>query len=184
VAQPGEPQARSLIGNLLDRERRLIPRLEGVLRFDAATYREIEADPHAIPQSLAVVVATSILAALGQGGLVSIFLGLGAVIVLWMAVTGLIWVVGLATTGGSADFGRLLRCTGFAYVWFALLLFGSFPIVGALCAWGAVLLSLASLVIAARVVLETDTSRALVICAIALGVPLLVLLGLGALAGS
>src|SRR5262245_33054420 len=180
MTQPGEPQARGVIAGLLERERRLVPRLEGVLRFDSATYREIEADPHAIPQSLAVVVATSVLAALGQGGLVAMFLGLGAVIVLWMAVTGLIWVVGLATTGEGVDFAKLLRCTGFAYVWFALLLFGGFPIVGVLCAWGAVGLALASLVIATRVVLGTDTQRALVICAIALGVPLLVLLGLGA----
>ena len=181
MAQPGEPrEAPGLIASLLQRERRLVQRLEGVLRFDAATYREIEADPHAIPQSLAVVVVTSVLAALGQGGLVSMFVGLGAVIVLWMAVTGLIWVVGLATTGGTADFAKLLRCTGFAYAWFALLLFGGFPVVGALCAWAAVLLSLASLVIATRVVLATDTPKALLICAIALGVPVLVLVGLGA----
>ena len=180
MAQPGEPQARSLISSLLDRERRLVQRLEGVLRFDAATYREIEADPHAIPQALAVVIASAVLAGLGQGGLVSMFVGIGAVIVFWMAVTGLIWVVGLATTGGSADFSWLLRCTGFAYVWVALVVFSGFPIVGWLCGWAALLLTLASLVIATRVVLETDTSRALVICAIALGVPLLVLLGLSA----
>lgn len=169
-----------MIASLLERERRLVPRLQGVLRFDTATYREIEADPHAIPQSLAVVVATAALAALGQGGLVSMFVGLGAVIVLWMAVTGLIWVVGTTTTGNTVDFAKLLRCTGFAYVWFALLLFGGFPVIGALCGWAAVILTLASLVIATRVVLDTDTTRALVICAIALGVPLLVLLGLSA----
>src|SRR5262245_51849400 len=108
------------------------------------------------------------------------FVELGVSIVRWMAVTGLIWVVGLATTGSTADFARLLRCTGFAYVWFALLLFGGFPVIGTLCAWGAVILSFVSLVIATRVVLETDTSRALLICALALGVPLLVLLGLSA----
>lgn len=180
MAQPGEPQARGLLGSLLQRERRFVQRLEGVLRFDDRTYREIEADPHAIPQALVVVIATATLVGLGQGGLVLMFLGLGTVIVMWMAVTGLIWAVGLATTGSTADFAKLLRCTGFAYVWFALLLFGSFPVIGTLCLWGAVLLSLASLVIAARVVLETDTPKALLICAIALGVPLLVLLGLSA----
>jgi len=181
VAHPGERQeTRGLIGSLLDRERRLVQRLEGVLRFDTATYREIEADHHAIPQSLAVVVATAALAALGQGGLVPMFLGLGISIIRWMAVTGLIWVVGLAATGGTADFAKLLRCTGFAQIWFALLLFGGFPVVGGLCLIAAIVLSLASLVIATRVVLETDTAKALLICAIALGVPLLVLLGLGA----
>ena len=126
MAQPGEPQARGLIGSLLDRERRLLQRLEGVLRFDAATYREIEADPHAIPQALAVVIATAVLAGLGQGGLVSMFVGVGAVIVFWMAVTGLIWVVGLATTGGSAATWRGSCLHGVRRVWFALLLFQVF----------------------------------------------------------
>ena len=180
MAQPGEPQARGLLGSLLQRERRFAQRLEGVLRFDDRTYREIEADPHAIPQALAVVVVSATLAGLGQGGVVLMFLGLATMIVMWMAVTGLIWAVGLATTGSTADFAWLLRCTGFAYIWFALLLFGSLPVIGTLCAWGALLLFLASLVIAARVVLETDTPKALLICAIALGVPLLVLFGLSA----
>lgn len=181
MGHPGERQeTRGLIGSLLERERRLVPRLEGVLRFDSATYREIEADSHAIPQSLAVVVATAALAALGQGALVPMFLGLGISIIRWMAVTGLIWVVGLAATGGAADFAKLLRCTGFAQIWFALLLFSGFPVVGGLCLVAAIVLSLVSLVLATRVVLETDAVKALLICAVALGVPLLVLLGLGA----
>lgn len=168
-----------MIAGLLERERRLVPRLEGVLRFDDATYREIEADPHAIPQALAVVVATSALAALGQGGLVPMFVALGISIIRWMVVTGLIWLVGRVTAGSSADPAKLLRCTGFASIWFALLLFSGFPVVGTLCLIAAVLLSLASLVIATRVVLDTDSPKALLICAIALGVPVLVLLAVG-----
>ena len=180
MAQPSGSENRGLIAGLLDRERRLVQRLEGVLRFDDAIYREIEVDHHAIPQALAVVVVVSVLAGLGAGGVVPMFVAIGISIIRWMAVTGLIWLVGLFATGGSADFAKLLRCTGFAYVWFALLLFGGFPILGTLCAIAAVLLSLASLVVVTRVVLETDTPKALLICAIALGIPVLVLLGLGA----
>jgi hypothetical protein len=178
VTEPGAT-ARGVIGALLERERRLIPRLEGVLRFEPAIYREIESDPHAIPQAIAVVIATSALAALGQASLVSMFIGLGFVIVLWMAATGLIWAVGRASVGTPVNFSKLLRCSGFAYAWFALLLFASLPILGGLFAWSAVLLSLASLVVATREVLETDTSRALLICGVALGIPLVALLWIG-----
>jgi hypothetical protein len=168
-----------VINGLLERERRLIPRLEGVARFDPAIYREIENDPHAIPQSIAVVIATAVLAALGQGSLVSIFIGLAGVIVLWMAATGLIWAVGRASVDSHPDFSKLLRCTGFAYAWFSLLLFAGLPILGGLFAWAAVGLSLASLVVATREVLEVETGRAVGICGVALGVPLVVLIWLG-----
>jgi len=181
VAETGETPApaRGVIGALLERERRLIPRLEGVLRFDREIYREIGSDPHAIPQSLAVVIATAVLAALGQGGLVAIFVGLGGVILLWMAATSLIWAVGRMAVGTPIDFSRLLRCSGFAYVWFALLLFSSLPILGGIFAWAAVLLALVSLVVATSQVLDIDSGRALMICGVALGVPLVVLLWLG-----
>jgi len=180
VADPGGTGARGLIGGLLERERRFLARLEGVLSFDRAIYREIENDPHAIPQAIAVVVVTAALAALGQGSLVSIFVGLGGVIVLWMAATGLIWAVGQVSVGTSFDFSKLLRCSGFAYAWFALLLFASLPVLGSFFAWAALVLALASLVIATREVIDTDTSRAALICAVALGVPLIVLVWLGA----
>ncbi len=168
-----------MISGLLERERRLIPRLEGVARFDPAIYREIENDPHAIPQSIAVVVATAVLIGLGQGSLAAVFMGLAGAIVLWMAATGLIWGVGRASVESHVDFSKLLRCSGFAYAWFSLLLFASLPILGGLFAWAAVGLLLASLVVATREVLEIDTNRAVMICGVALGVPLVVLIWLG-----
>lgn len=166
-----------MIGGLFHRERRLIPRLEGVLYFKPAIYREIEADHHAIPQSIAVVAATSVAVALGQseGGLVSVFAGLANAIVLWMATTGLLWAVSRFAIDAPVDFSKLLRCTGFAYAWFALELLSSLPVLGGIFAWAAVILVLASLVVATREVLETDTARAALICAVALGVPLVVL---------
>lgn len=178
MAETGETRP-GLIGGLLERERRLIPRLEGVLHFRPEVYREIESDLHAIPQSIAVVVATSLLVALGQGGLVSVFIGLAGSIVLWTAATSLLWVVARFAIDAPVDFSKLLRCTGFAYAWFALELLASLPMVGELFAWAAVGLVLASFVVATREVLEVDTSRAALVCAVALGVPLLVLVWLG-----
>jgi len=64
-------------------------------------------------------------------------------------------------------------------VWFALLLFSSLPILGGIFAWAAVLLALVSLVVATSQVLDIDSGRALMICGVALGVPLVVLLWLG-----
>lgn len=171
-----------MIGNLLAHERRLIPRLEGVLGFRSDIYREIESDHHAIPQSIAVVVATALLVGLGQGsgGLVSVFAGIAGAILLWMAATTLLWGVARFTTETPVEFSKLLRCTGFAYLWIALELFASLPILGPLFEWAAVILVIASLVVGTREALETDTARAALICAVALGVPLLALAWLGA----
>ncbi|HXZ83897.1 MAG TPA: hypothetical protein VEI82_00270 [Myxococcota bacterium] len=176
MAEPVGREPSGVIGALLDRERRLLVRLEGVLRFRREVYREIQVDPHAIPQAFAVVIATSALVGLGQGSLVGIFAGLGGAIALWIAATLLIWSVGRFAVGTNVELTRLLRCTGFAYVWFGLMLFASLPLLGPLFAWAALGLVLASLVVAAREVLETDTARALLVCAVALGVPLLALL--------
>ena len=45
-----------------------------MIRFDPAIYREIQSDPHAIPQAIAVVIATSLLAGLGRNSLPLVFL--------------------------------------------------------------------------------------------------------------
>jgi hypothetical protein len=126
---------------------------------------------HAIPQSIAVVVATSVLAGLGRNTMPLIFLWTSLAMLNWLVVTALIWSVGRLLVEGGADYPRLLRCTGFAYAWFALLVGYSLPLVGPLFAWMGVLLSFASLVIATREVLATETPRAFAICVIALGLP-------------
>jgi len=176
VAEQGAARGSGVIGALLEREKRFLVRLERVVRFDGAIYREIEVDPHAIPQAFAVVIGTAILSGLGQGSLVGIFVGMGGSILVWMAVTALIWAVGRGVVGTHVEPSRLLRCTGFAELWFGLLLFASLPALGTWFAWAAVGLALASLVLATRQVFETDTSRALLVCCVALGVPLLALL--------
>ena len=153
-AQGREPDG---LAQLLHPEARLLARLAGVLRFDPAIYAEIQADIVAIPQSFAVVIATAVVAGLGQGLFAGLFWAIPLVIGNWLIVTALIWGVGLLVAGDAADYFRLLRCNGFAYAWFALLLASDLPFIGWLVGWSAVLLSLASLVIATRTVLDSST---------------------------
>lgn len=145
-----------MLSVLFHAERRLAPRLQGVIRFDPLIYREIQGDAHAIPQAIAVVVATSVLAGLGQTTMPLIFLFTAIAMLLWLAVTALIWTIARFALEGGADYGRLLRCTGYAYAWFALLVGYSLPVIGPLFAWAGVLLSITSLVIATRAVLAAD----------------------------
>ncbi len=156
---------------LIGAERRLADRLQGVIRFDSRIYREIQGDVHAIPQAIAVVVATSVLAGLGRNSFPLVFLWTSLAMLNWLVITALIWAVGRLAVEGGADYPRLLRTTGFAYAWFALLIGASLPLVGPLFAWAGLLLSFASLVIATREVLSTDSARAFAICVIALGIP-------------
>jgi hypothetical protein len=172
VADPDGPARDSALSVLFHAERRLAARLRGVIRFDGQIYREIGADVHAIPQAFACVVATSVLVGLGQSSLRLIFLFTALAMLQWLVVTALIWTVGRFAVESGADYAKLLRCTGFAYVWFALLVGYSLPLVGPLFAWAGVLLSLASLMIATREVLSTDGPRAFAICLVALGLPL------------
>ena len=172
MTDPGLPERDSALAVLFRAERRLADRLQGVIRFEPRIYREIQSDAQAIPQALAVVIVTSVLAGLGQNSLPLIFLWTALAMLNWLVVTALIWAVGQLAIEGRPDYGRLLRCTGFAYAWFALLVGYSLPLVGPLFAWAGVLLSSASLVIATREVLATETPRAFAICVIALGVPL------------
>lgn len=178
MGDPAGPERDSALSVLLRAEGRLVERLQGVFRFDPAIYREIQGDTNAIPQAVAVVIVTSVLAGLGQSTLPMIFLWTALAMLQWGVITALIWGVGRLAVEGEADYARLLRCTGFAYAWFALLVGSSLPVIGPLFAWAGVLLSLASLVVATREVLATDTTRALVICVIALGLPVTALFGL------
>ncbi len=163
------------LAQLLHPERRLVARLRAVLRLDPEVYREIQGDMAAIPQAFALVIGTSILTGLGQGSIPGLFLGIVLAIVLWLVLTLLIWAVGAIWVRPDLDYSRLLRCTGFAYSWFALLIGYSLPFVGWIFGWSALGLCLASLVLASRAVLQVSTRKALAICASALGFPLLLL---------
>jgi hypothetical protein len=167
--------ASGLFAELLHPSGRFASRLAGVLRFERAAFAEIEQDPHAIPQAFAVVIGTAVVGSLGQG-FPGIFLGIAGAIVVWGAATSLVWAISTLALGQVCPFPRLLRCMGFAYVWFALLIGGNLPFLGFLFNWAAAGLCLVSAVMATRQVLEISTERAFAICVISFATPLLLLL--------
>ena len=176
MAGSENPSNPGLLAELLHPHRRLLARLRAVIYFEPDVFDDIEADPHAIPQAFAVVIGTALLASIGQGSLALFFLGIAGAIVVWGAVTGLVWCIGTVVTGESIELPRLLRCLGFAYVWYGLLIGANLPWIGFLFSWAAVGLCVASGVLATRQVLKTTTERALTIYVVSLGIPILLLL--------
>jgi hypothetical protein len=145
-----------------------------VSRLDPDVYAEIARDPLGIPQAFAVVIGASILAGLGQGSPSLVFLWTALAILQWISVSALIWLAGLFAVSNDVDYARLLRCTGFAYAWFALQVCDSLPFVGGLIAWAGTVLFVVSLVLATREVFDISTGRASLICVLAFLVPVLV----------
>jgi hypothetical protein len=95
-------------------------RILGAAKLRSATYEEVEHDRGAMGQAMAIVVMSSVAAAIGArihtdaGDLVrsSLF-----ALVSWFVWAGLTFLIGtklLATRGTHATWGELLRTTGFA----------------------------------------------------------------------
>ena len=170
-----DPVHLATLRSLFGPDGRLIPRLAAVARLDPTIYEEIEADPAAIPQAFAVVIGTAVLAGLGQGSLPGVFLGIATAIVLWSAMTGLIWTAAQVWVGG-VEYSQLLRGTGFAWAWFSVLFLSWIPVLGSLIAWAGLALCVVSSTLATRSVLQTSWRVAATICAAALGLPILIAL--------
>lgn len=169
-----KPVRSGLLGELLGDEARLLPRLGRVLRFDPGVYAEIESDPAALPAAFLVVIGSAVLTGLGAPSLPGIFLGTAAAILLWGIATALVWAVGTLAVEQPVDYARLLACLGFARAWSALAVGGSLPLIGGVIEWVALLLWAAAVVQATRQVLEVSTERAAIVCAVALGLPILI----------
>jgi hypothetical protein len=178
MSDPEKVQRESFLAELLQEEARLLPRLTEVFRFHTDVYREIEEDPNAIPGAFAVVLATSVFAGLGQGTIAGIFLGVAGALVIWGLSSALVWVAAIPVLGRTVDYALLLRCLGFAYAWNSLAILGFLPLIGFLFQWGALGLWGVSLVLATEQALESTRKQAIGICALALGIPVLLLFGI------
>lgn len=175
MTPPEEPKAPGLLAELVHPEGRLLARVSAVFRFDASVYSEIATDPGAIPQAFAVVIATALLVGIGSASLPGVLVGIAWAIVVWLVFAALVWGVGALAVGERSEYAPLLRCLGFAYGWFALFIGYELPVVGPLFGWGAVALCLVSNVLAVRQVMRVTLEQAAAICAIALGLPLVII---------
>jgi hypothetical protein len=108
-------------------------RIVGAAKLRSATYEEVEHDTGAMGQAIAIVVMSSVAAAIGAriptdaGDLVrsSLF-----ALVSWFLWAGLTFLIGtklLPTSGTRATWGELLRTTGFAASPGLLRIFGVVP---------------------------------------------------------
>ncbi|MEB2343578.1 MAG: YIP1 family protein [Deltaproteobacteria bacterium] len=168
----------------------LMERAIGAARLDAATYEEVEADPSALGQAMAVValasVSTGIGASLASGGEgVNLVFGVLLNFVGWFAWALVAYLVGtriLPTPETQADLGQMLRTTGFSAAPGILGIVGAVPILGGLVLLVLRLWQLASMVIAVRQALDyTSTGRAVGVCVIGFVVYLLISLLLAGL---
>jgi len=150
-------------------------RLVGAAMLDAGTYEEVEADPAATPQALAVVVLSSLAAAIGvrglNGGVATLtFFASASVIALltWGAWAFVIFEIGshfLPTPDTRVNPGQLLRTLGFAATPGLIQVFGVLPGAMVPVLVLAVVWALAASVVAVRQALDyTSTARALAVC--------------------
>lgn len=148
----------------------LANRLLGSARLEAASYEEVEADRSANRAAVAVVVLSSIAAAVGTGitdatGLVSlVIVALGGWIV-WVLLTLMIGTAIMPGSRTNADFGQLLRTTGFSAAPGILRILGIVPGIGRALFLAVTVWMLFSFVVAVRQALDySSTGRALAVC--------------------
>jgi hypothetical protein len=156
-------------------------RLIGAIKLDAGIYEEIEHDPTAMGQAVAVVVLAALATGIGgmrspgAPGLVADVIGglLG-----WLTSTAVIWLIGVRFMKCTSDYAELLRTLGFASAPRLITVIGSIPIIGVLALFAGGIAGLVAYVIAVRQALDVTTGRAILVCVLAylVGIAVVVLL--------
>src|SRR6186713_3656840 len=131
----------------------LANRLLGSASLKASSYEEIESDRHANWQAVAIVVLSSLGAAFGIGntslsGIAALLFVAIATWILWVVLTVFIGTQLLLGSETRADFGQLLRTTGFSAAPGILRVFGLLPVVGHLIFVAATIWMLFTFVVA------------------------------------
>lgn len=157
-------------------------RVIGAARLNAATYEEVEHDPDAMGQAIAVVLLSSVAAGIGSILYMDLFTALvvGSLVALlgWVIWAFLTWIIGtrlLPEPNTEADMAQLLRTIGFASAPGILRVVGIIPGIGGLLMLACDIWMLAAMIVGVRQALDyTSTWRAVGVCVI--GFVVLVLL--------
>ena len=162
-----------------------VERMIGAARLDVRTYEEVEADPSAFSQALAVVALAGVAAGIGSGyhlGFAGLLGGAVASILSWVVWAWLTWLIGTKWLGEaqtSADTGELLRTVGFSASPGLLRVLGLLPVVGGVVFAVTSIWMLITMVIAVRQALDLrSTGRAVVICLIGWVLHMVIFFGL------
>jgi hypothetical protein len=148
----------------------LIQRVMGVLKLDAATYEEIEADESATSQAAIVVAVVAIIsgilggafaAAAGGSFFGTLISNIVIAFVSWFIWAGATYIVGTSVFGGKSTMGEMLRVLGFAQ---APGILAFIPICGSII---GLIWTLACSFIAIRQGLDLDNKNAVITAAVA-----------------
>ena len=148
----------------------LAGRILGSARLDSESYEEVESDHRANIQAVGVVVFSSLAAALGTGirdvgGTLSVLLVAIVSWIIWVLLTVFIGTRLLPSRETRADFGQVLRTTGFSASPGFLRVFGLVPVFGWYIFAAATIWMLLTFVVAVRQALDySSTGRALLVC--------------------
>lgn len=149
-------------------------RMAGAMQADVKTFQEIEADPTAINQAIAVIVIAGIAALIGNIWRIGVFAGLMMLVVslcryaLWTLLVVLVGTKLMPEPTTKADFNEGFRVIGFTaapgvFSVLAIIPFLGPPISFVIWIWMVVLG-----VVAVREVLDySNTGRAIIVCLIA-----------------
>jgi hypothetical protein len=142
-------------------------------KLDARLYEEVEADPTAMGQAMAVVVLSSVAAGIGAIGTIGVSgIVVGTLLALagwyiWAYLTYFIGTRFLPEPQTRSDHKEMLRTIGFSSAPGLLRVFSIVPGIGALVSLAASVWMLVAMVIAVRQALDyTSTLRAVGVCAI------------------
>jgi hypothetical protein len=148
-------------------------RMIGAAMLDPRIYEEVEADPSAMGQAMAVVAISSVAAGIGTvraGGIVGVVVAVIVAFIGWFIWAGLTFVIGtkmLPEPQTRSDIGELLRTIGFSASPGVLRVLGFIPILGPLISLAAGFWMLAAMVVAVRQALDyKSTGRAIGVCVI------------------
>jgi hypothetical protein len=148
----------------------LASRLLGSASLKVSSYEEIETDRHATWQAVAIVVLSSLGAAVGIGntslsGIAALLFVAIATWMIWVLLTLFIGTQLLPGKQTKADFAQLLRTTGFSAAPGIFRVLGVVPRIGWILFLAATLWMLFTYVVAVRQALDyTATGRALAVC--------------------
>lgn len=157
----------------------MIERMIRAAKLDASLYEEVEKDTNATSQALMVVIIVSIAGGIGallaqaiagRGiGLMLMALIAGVIggVVFWAIWSFLVYWIGTKFFGGTATYGEVLRCIGFADSPGVLNVLRFIPILGGLISLIAMIWLIISGVIAVRQSLDITTGKAIAVAIIA-----------------
>jgi hypothetical protein len=161
-----------------------VERMVGAAKLDVRVYEEIEEDPSATRQALAVVVLAAVAGGIGVGaGIRGLVFGTIAGLLGWAVWAWLTYFIGtrlLPEPDTKADIGELLRTIGFASSPGILRVAGIVPLLGPIVIVVSAVWTLVAVVVAVRQALDyRSTGRAIGVCIIGWLVQIVIFVVLG-----